>query len=106
MGNHELLALKMALEEWQHWLDGSEQPFLVLTNHKNLAYIETARRLNSRQARWALFFFFFFARFNFTVTYRPVSKNVKPDALSRIYGREDKLATVLEPILPPVSFRL
>jgi len=38
------------------------------------------KRLNSRQARWALFF----GRFNFTITYRPGSKNTKPDALSRL----------------------
>lgn len=38
-----------------------EQPFLVWTDHKNLEYIHTAKRLNSRQARWALLFY----RFNF-----------------------------------------
>lgn len=31
-----------------------------------------------RQARWSLFF----AHFNFSITYRPSSKNTKPDALS------------------------
>ncbi|KAI3352528.1 hypothetical protein L3Q82_005476 [Scortum barcoo] len=56
VGNRELLAVKMALEEWRHWLEGSTQPFVVWTDHKNLAYIQTAKRLNSRQARWALFF--------------------------------------------------
>lgn len=55
IGNRELLAVKLALEEWRHWLEGAEQPFLVWTDHKNLAYIQTAKRLNSRQARWALF---------------------------------------------------
>ncbi len=37
------------------------------------------RRLIHRWARWALFF----TRFQFTVTYRPGSKNTKADALSR-----------------------
>ena len=27
VGNRELLAVKLALEEWRHWLEGSEQPF-------------------------------------------------------------------------------
>lgn len=27
--NRELLALKLALEEWQHCLEGAEQPFVV-----------------------------------------------------------------------------
>jgi len=43
MGNRELLAVKMALEEWRHWLEGSEHPFMVWTDHKNLEYIKTAR---------------------------------------------------------------
>ncbi|KAI3366891.1 hypothetical protein L3Q82_009534 [Scortum barcoo] len=85
--NRELLAVKMALEEWRHWLEGSTQPFVVWTDHKNLAYIQTAKRLNSRQARWALFF----SRFDFTLTYRPGSRNIKPDALSRQFCVEEKV---------------
>ncbi|KAI3375592.1 hypothetical protein L3Q82_003912 [Scortum barcoo] len=64
----------MALEEWRHWLEGSTQPFVVWTDHKNLAYIQTAKRLNSRQARWALFF----SRFDFALTYRPGSRKSSP----------------------------
>lgn len=30
-------------------------PFVVWTNHKNLAYLRSAKRLNSRQAQWAPF---------------------------------------------------
>lgn len=82
VGNRELLAVKMALEEWRHWLEGSELPFLVWTDHKNLEYLRNAKRLNSRQARWALLF----SRFNFLLSYRPGSKNVKPDALSRVFS--------------------
>ncbi|KAJ8282532.1 hypothetical protein COCON_G00050510, partial [Conger conger] len=85
VGNRELLAIKLALEEWRHWLEGSEHPFLVWTDHKNLEYIQAAKRLNPRQARWALFF----GRFRFTITYRPGSCNVKPDALSRQFPAED-----------------
>ncbi|KAI4897624.1 hypothetical protein NFI96_008578 [Prochilodus magdalenae] len=81
VGNRELLAVKAALEEWRHWLEGALHPFTILTDHRNLEYVRTARRLNARQARWALFF----TRFNFTMTYRPGTKNVKADALSRLY---------------------
>ena len=56
VGNRELLAVKVALEEWRHWLEGALHPFIVWTDHKNLEYIKQAKRLNSRQARWALFF--------------------------------------------------
>ncbi len=36
VGNRELLAMKAAIEEWRHWLEGAEHPFTVLTDHKNL----------------------------------------------------------------------
>ncbi len=81
VGNRELLAVRLALGEWRHWLEGAAEPFLVWTDHKNLEYIRSAKRLNSRQARWALFF----DRFSFTLSYRPGSKNIKPDALSRLF---------------------
>ncbi len=56
VGDRELLAIKAALEEWRHWLEGVRHPFTVLTDHRNLEYLKTARRLNPRQARWSLFF--------------------------------------------------
>ncbi|KAG1956957.1 retrotransposable element [Pimephales promelas] len=89
IGNRELLAIKLALEEWRHWLEGAQHPFTVITDHQNLEYLREARRLNPRQARWALFF----TRFNFSVTYRPGHKNVKADALSQQF----------QPISPPLS---
>lgn len=39
--------IDMALEEWQYWLEGTKHPFIVWMDHKNLAYIQTAKRLNS-----------------------------------------------------------
>ena len=80
IGNKELLAVKLAIEEWRQWLEGARVPFLVWTDHKNLEYLHSAKRLNSRQARWALFF----SRFDFHLAYRPGSKNIKPDALSHV----------------------
>lgn len=56
IGNQELLAVKLALEEWRHWLEGAAHPFLVLTDHKNLEYLHTAKWLNSRQACWSILF--------------------------------------------------
>ena len=95
VGNKELLAVKEALEEWRHLLEGAVQPFIVWTDHKNLSYIRSAKRLNSRQARWALFF----GRFNFSLTYRPGSQNTRADALSRQHSVEESDADP-EPILP------
>lgn len=98
VGNRELLAVKLALEEWRHLLEGTNQPFLVWTDHKSLSYIQSAKRLNSRQARWALFF----GHFNFSLSFRPGSRNVKPNALSHLYSAEEKNAQ--DPILPPSCF--
>lgn len=41
-GNPELLAVKVALDEWRHWLEGAELLFRVWTDHKNLEYLQTA----------------------------------------------------------------
>ncbi|KAK3508516.1 hypothetical protein QTP70_031804, partial [Hemibagrus guttatus] len=99
IGNRELLAVKLALEEWRHWLEGAKHPFSVLTDHKNLEYLRAAKRLNPRQARWALFF----TRFTFTLSYRPGSKNIKADALSRLHS-PDIPTDDPEPILPERLF--
>lgn len=47
-----------------------------------MKYLRTTKRLNSRQARWALLF----TRFNFSLSYQPGSKNVNLDALSCRYS--------------------
>ena len=51
-----------------------------LDQHRNLEFLNMAKRMNPRQARWSLFF----NRFNFSLTYTLGSKNVKSDALSRL----------------------
>ena len=54
---------------------------------------------HSRQARWALLF----TRFRFTLSYRPGSKNLKPDALSRQFpsSSEDRPlgSIILRPLI-------
>ncbi|KAK3570071.1 hypothetical protein QTP86_010237 [Hemibagrus guttatus] len=107
VGNRELLAIKAALEEWHHWLEGAHHPFQVLTDHRNLEYLRGAKRLNPRQARCAIFF----TRFAFTVTYRPGSKNGKAVALSRQFESDNEPAQpdVILPataILAPVQWNL
>ena len=82
IGERELLALKLSLEEWCHLLEGSTVPFLIWMDHRNLEYLRTAKCLNPRQARWSLLF----NRFHFTLSYRPGSRNTKLDALSRLYS--------------------
>ncbi len=95
IGNQELLAIKLALEEWHHWLEGASAPFTVITDHKNLQFLRDARRLNPRHARWAPFF----TRFLFSSTYRPGSQDLKADALARLHAPYQPSEP--EPILPP-----
>ena len=51
----------------------------VYTNHKNLEYFIFAKVLNRRQARWSISL----SRFNFIITYRPGTQQIRSDALSR-----------------------
>lgn len=88
VGNRELLAIKLALEEWCHWLEGAEHPFLIWTDHKNLSYIRRTKQLNTRQARWQLFF----SQFNFTISFRSSSRNAK--------AKSDSVATDAPTIMP------
>lgn len=90
---------KLALEEWHHWLEREQFPFTVITDQNNLQYLRNAKRLNPRQACWALFF----TRLNFTISYRLRDHNVKADSLSRIHSpiHSPDLPTEPESILPP-----
>jgi hypothetical protein len=75
----ELLAIIRALEDWRHYLEGAQHTFQIWTDHKNLEYFKTAKKLNRRQARWSLFL----SRFDYTLHHRPGKQSGKPDALSR-----------------------
>ena len=75
----EMLAIIRALEEWRHHLEGAPHQFDVWTDHKNLEYFMTAKKLNHRQARWSLYL----ARFDFVMHHVPGRSMGKSDALSR-----------------------
>ena len=75
----EMLAIIRALEEWRHFLEGAPHKFEIWTDHKNLEYFMSAKKLNRRQARWSLTL----ARFDFLMHHRPGKTMGKSDALSR-----------------------
>jgi len=75
----EMLAIICALEEWRHFLEGATYPVEIWTDHKNLEYFITAKKLNCCQARWSLHL----ARFDFLLHHRPRRTMGKPDALLR-----------------------
>jgi len=74
----EMLAIIHVLEEWRHFLKGAQHPVEIWTDHKNLEYFMTAKKLNRRQAHWSLYL----ARFDFKLVYRPGRSMGKPNALS------------------------
>lgn len=37
--DHSLQRAKLALEEYQQWLDGIKDPFLILTYYENMEYL-------------------------------------------------------------------
>ena len=49
----KLLAIVDAFEKWRAYLEGSRHPIMVYSNHKNLSYFTTTKKLNRRQVRWA-----------------------------------------------------
>ena len=75
----EMLAIIRELEEWKHFLEGATHLVEIRTDHKNLEYFITAKKLNHRQARWSLHL----ARFDFLLHHHPGRTMGKPDALSR-----------------------
>lgn len=99
----ELLAVVTAFKHWRPELEGTLDPVLVITDHKNLEYFMTSKDLSRRQARWSEFL----SRFNFIIAYRPGRLGTKPDALTRRSedlpaGKEDERLrqqhqTVLKP---------
>ncbi|XP_044720062.1 reverse transcriptase (RNA-dependent DNA polymerase) domain-containing protein [Hirsutella rhossiliensis] len=74
----ELLAILRCLEQWEPELRAVEH-FKILTDHKNLRYFYSERRLTERQVRWSEFL----SKFQFKLEWRPGRKGGLPDALSR-----------------------
>jgi len=76
------LAIISALEQWRHLLKGTDTPFTIFSDHRNLLYQKKPEKMTQRLVRWSLFL----SEFNFKIVYRSGSNNGKPDALS---GRPD-----------------
>ena len=74
----EMFAIVRALEEWRHFVEGAEHRCKIWTDHKNLEYFMTAKKLNHCQARWSLLL----ACFDFVMHHRPGKSMGKTDTLS------------------------
>ena len=42
----EMLGIMHALEAWQHYLEGCQYRFEIWTDHRNLEYFMSAKKLN------------------------------------------------------------
>ena len=49
----KLLAIVLALEEWEPELLSLQEPLVVVTDNRALEYFMTKQKLNARQACWA-----------------------------------------------------
>ena len=86
--NKELLAIFEAFKSWQHFLEGSAEVIDMVTDHKNLEYFTSSKKLLHCQARWAKFLM----QFNMKVQFRPGRLGLKLDMLIHrwdIYMRGD-----------------
>ena len=74
----EMLAIVRSMEEWDAELRSLKE-FEVYSDHKNLEYFMTVRKLTERQMRWSLIL----SRYNFRIRYVLGPENERADALSR-----------------------
>src|SRR5260221_1744173 len=51
----ELLAIFEAFKSWRHFLEGAATTINTVTDHKNLEYFTTTKKLTHQQARWSEF---------------------------------------------------
>src|SRR5258708_6626475 len=53
--NKELLTIIEAYKSWYHYLKGSTDVINMVTDHKNLEYFRTTKKLTHHQAHWSEF---------------------------------------------------
>jgi len=74
----EMLVIIQCLKEWDAELR-SVSSFQIHTNHKNLKYFMTVKKLTERQMRWSLVL----SQYNFFILYLLSKQNERADALLR-----------------------
>ncbi|KAK9408147.1 hypothetical protein NXF25_006921 [Crotalus adamanteus] len=95
----EAFAIKWALVTWRHLLEGARHEIEIWTDHKNLAVLQSPRRLAPKHVRWAQYF----QRFTFRLKYVPGGRNFLADALSRLPQYESQREEIIQAILPPYT---
>src|SRR5258705_5003568 len=98
----ELLAVFNCYKAWQHYLEGSRNPIDTVTDHKNLEYFTSTKKLTHRQAHWSEYL----SQFNLQICFCPGRLGTKPDALtccSDVHpgSRTDTTPTNVHPLFIP-----
>ncbi len=75
----ELLAIMKALTHWRHYLGWTKYPFTILTDHANLLYYKTPKKLNRRTAQWHADL----QEYDFVIKHIPGKINTPANELSR-----------------------
>src|SRR5260370_35899002 len=74
----ELLAVFNCYKAWRHYLEGFGNLIDMVTDHKNLEYFTSTKKLTCRQARWSEYL----SHFNLRIHCRPGRLGTKPAALT------------------------
>ena len=98
MYKKEMLAIMITLDEWRHYLIGTDENFEIWTDHQNLAYFRQPQKLDHRQACW----FSELANYHYKLEHKLGNVHTKPDFLSKPSGldkgeNDNKNVTLLPP---------
>ena len=74
----ECLAVVWAIRHFQHYLF---RPFVVITDHAALKWLQTSKMPKGRRARWIMEL----QQYHFSIEHQPGKTNANADALSRMY---------------------
>jgi len=74
-----LLGIVIALKKWRAFLQGTEKPFVVKIDYKNLIGFLIIKELNQRQVRWAEMLI----EYHFEIQHTKGTDNARVDALSK-----------------------
>ncbi|KAG2212105.1 hypothetical protein INT45_003662 [Circinella minor] len=80
----ELLAIVYMFTKYHKWLFGI--PFVLHTDHRSLIWLQTQSSPNSMLLTWYEVIFF---HYQYEIVHIPGSRNVLPDALSRLFSSDE-----------------
>jgi len=96
----EFLGALKALIHWWPYLIWTKDPFIIKTDHENLTYWKSPKKLNRRTARWHKKL----QDYNFKITHIAGKVNTPADALSRPNGADIPSNDWEMALLPPDLF--